>query len=173
MQLSPVVSRVRQALVRQARDFALPEQEALTPEGLAGWCELSEAIAWHTLKEQGVAEGSLHSNQLQELLGGWRHAFLVVSASPDEHYLVDPTFGQFCGEGSLGLPGHRMAESHEGRRFAEQLRRDGFIRWDRAHAAVYETAFSGKPATPEFYDATTRSQRPMGYQPAVFQSLLK
>lgn len=151
------VQTVRYALRKQA-----PEPElALLPEQLDGWCELAEAISYHHLSAQGYA---VHSNQVEELGGAYRHAFLVVEDRNDR-CLVDPTFGQFAFRG----PGESLRESPAGRELLSRLLEDGHAPWTVETARVYGQAFDLKDNP---YGQALLSNRPMGYQPAVFLSLL-
>ena len=168
-----IVAAVRSGLARQAEESGKPPSEAFTPEGLAGWCELAEAMAYHRLSSEGVESKQLHSNQVAELLGGWRHAFLVVTTADQGNYLVDPTFGQFFSPGSLGTPGRRLQSTPAGQAMARDLLDQGAIEFTPQAAALYETAFSGQDATSEFYSKALASQRPMHYSPVIFASLMK
>lgn len=151
------VSTVRYALKKQAVE---PER-ALQPEQLDGWCELAEAIAFHQLRAQGYG---VRSNQVEELGGAYRHAFLVVQGE-GQNQLVDPTFGQFLAKG----PGQKLQSSPLGRELLARLLEDGHAAWTVETARVYGECMeiSGNP-----YTAALQSRRPMGYQPLLFQSLL-
>jgi hypothetical protein len=155
------VDQVRHALRRQIH--AKPE-EALTPEQLDGWCELAEAIEYHHLVDKGYPQKDLHSNQVAELGGNYRHAFLVV-AGPQENQLVDPTFGQFLTKG----PGQSLQTTEQGRKLLGQLLEEGHAPWNRQTATLYGQAMQ---ISGDLYQEALQSERPMLYQPSIFKSLL-
>lgn len=151
------VQTVRYALRKQA-----PEPDrALEPEQLDGWCELAEAISYHRLAARGYG---VHSNQVEELGGTYRHAFLVAE-SEDGCELLDPTFGQFLHKG----PGESLAASEPGRELLGRLLEDGHAPWTVETARVYGEAMRIEG---NLYESALLSDRPMGYQPSLFQSLL-
>jgi hypothetical protein len=157
-----------QAAVEQAR-HALRRQssttnDSLTPAQLDGWCELAEAVEYHHLLSQGHAPEVLHSNQVGELGGAYRHAFLVVDGQSEPH-LLDPTFGQFFQRG----PGQSLQETAKGRMLLSQLLQEGHAPWSPLNAQLYAEAM-GIPGS--LYERALESQRPMLYQPGLFASLL-
>lgn len=161
---NPIDSAVNQARRALRRQLGASPEEALTPEQLDGWCELAEAVEYHHLLGQGYSQGQLHSNQVEELGGRYRHAFLVVQGQP-ESQLLDPTFGQFLSRG----PGQSLQASQAGRELLQQLLSQGHAAWNHRTATLYGHAMN---IPGDVYQKTLASQRPMAYQPVLFQSLL-
>lgn len=158
------VSDVRFALTRQAIQSGLAAELALEPEQVDGWCELAEAISYHQLLQAGLPREDLHSNQVAELGGAYRHAFLVVG-HPQESYLVDPTFAQF----SQKLPGAALRQTPAGREFLELLLEQGHAPWNRLNASLYGQAMG---IFGDVYMKALESQRPLHYERVIFESLL-
>lgn len=158
------VADVRFALTRQAVQSGRAAEVALEAEQVDGWCELAEAISYHQLLKAGLPKEDLHSNQVGELGGAYRHAFLVVG-HPQESYLVDPTFAQF----SPKLPGAILQQTPEGSDFQKQLLAQGHAPWNRLNASLYGQAL-GIPG--DVYTKALESQRPMHYERVIFESLL-
>ena len=117
---------------------------ALNPRDFEGACGFAQCAIKYALVDFGVVpEQAIVPIATQQLEGWWYgHASLLVEASQDRHFVVDPTFVQFIAlSDAEDTPAAIMERSPIGRAVLDPLVEHGFFEARPPTLELYSRAF--------------------------------
>lgn len=142
------------ALLQAAKGLALSYS---TCQGMCGAGRDAATLSFGSLAAGSPTLISVARFQSNEVFGGTRHAFTVITFADGTKYLVDPTFAQFLRPSKAtnlkGATAQGLRSDPNAARLLVNLVRDGFVKLDEANAQVYARALgvsetdAGKAAT--------------------------